>query len=164
MTVGFFLFPCGRITSKSPFIAPKSIFYINLYFQNESSATLFTLRLWVNMYCCFLSYVLLIQLSFLPVPSVTLASTAQCKGKVYWCHSPAYGSHSLLHNDSITCDFFFFFNQFQDPDSWLPTTFGNLILSLLSFEIRRRVLRGGQRVFEAKLWSLSLYCPLSYHV
>lgn len=112
-------------------------------------------------------YALLRSAAWSPYPSLISAcaiinTQADCPVQrwiVYWCHSPSSGSHRLLHNEGITYDvFLFFFNQCEDPDSWLPTLFGNLSLS---FEIRRRVLLGSKGIRSRAHWlSLKILAAL----
>lgn len=94
---------------------PSYVYYpkVNLLYKLILSKWVFCHLVYLVALC---KHVLLISvisssyptLWFLPVPSATLTLTTQCKGKVYWCHSPSYGSHSLLHNDSIMPYVFFF--------------------------------------------------------
>lgn len=72
-----------------------------------------------------------ISFSHLPVPSPTLTGY---EGELF------IGAifHLLEASDCYiikALHMISFFNQSEDPDSWLPTLFGNLSLS---FEIRRR--------------------------
>lgn len=143
------VFPfCRALLHSSIINFSKINLLYKLYFQNESSATLFTIRINVNMYCSSMLYGLLILLPSLPVPSPTLTVTAQYKGELFiGTNSPSSGSHRLEHNESIT--YYFIFNLSEGPDRWLPTLFGNL---LLSFEIRRRVLLGSKGIRSRAHW------------
>lgn len=96
----------------------------------------------VNMYC--LLYDLLILLPSLSVPSPTFTVTALCKGELFiGAILHLLGATGCYIIQALHMILFFFFNQSEDTDSWLPTLFGNLSLS---FEIRRRVLLGSKGI------------------
>lgn len=80
-----------------------------------------------------------------PISACTITVTAQYKGELFI----GVILHLLEATDGYIMKalhiilFFFFKNQSEDPDSWLPTLFGTLSLS---FEIRRRGLLGSKGI------------------